>query len=503
MVAVAPSAVARVVGIETAFVNLRGGVKFLPQRIAVFAQGTTLAQATYSNDKVVVTSAKFVGDNFGYGSPAHLAINELLPPTGGGVGIIPVTLFPLDDDGSAVTAAGTITPVGTQTTAQTYQVKVNNILSKAFTLAVAATVADAVAAIVTAINSVINMPIIAADVTSTSVSATAKWGGPTGNDIKIEIVGTEAGIVFTTVNPTSGATNPDISAALAQIGNIWETLILNCLDIADTTTLDLYRDFFEPRWGPTVKKPGMVFTGQTVVSQATAIVTPEARKAERINGQLVAPGSDNLPFVVAARQLVNVAVVANNQPPFDYAGKPATSITPGTDAEQWTAIEREAAVQGGSSTIEVVDNVIEMSDTVLFYHPTGEEPPAYRFVNDVAGKVWQNLFNLALIFEADDWKGAPLIPDSQATIMPGAKKPKDAVTAIGVMLDSLALNAIIADPNLPINGGPSAKQTITANISGSNPRRLDVSYTYQIAGNTGIISITSNWGFFFGSAVAA
>jgi len=490
MVAVAESAVARVVGIETNFVNLRGGVRFLPMRVAVFAQGSTASQASYSTDKVTVTSAKFVGDNFGYGSPAHLAVNELLPPNGGGVGIIPVTLFPLKDDGAAVTAGGTITPVGAQSSAQTYYVKVGNIKSKEFTLAALATVADATAAITTAINSVINMPLIATDGT-TVVDLDAKWGGASGNDIVVEVVGTEAGIVFTVVQPASGATNPDITAALAQVGNIWETFILNCLDIADTTTLSLYADFFEPRWGPLVKKPGVVFTGTTEASQATAIVIPEARKTDRINAQLVAPGSDNLPFVVAADQLAAAVVIANNNPPVDYAGQKATSVTPGTDAEQWTGIEREAAVQGGSSTIEVVDNVVEMSDTVTFYHPTGEEPPAYRFINDIV-KVWQNLFNLALIFEADTWKGAPLIPDDQPTTNPLAKKPKDAVTAIGVMLDSLGLEAIVSDPE-------TAKKTIQANISATNPRRLDVSYTYQISGNTGIISITSNWGFFFGT----
>ena len=491
MVAVAESAVSRVVGIETNFVNLRGGRRFLPMRIPVFGQGSTASQASYSTDKIIVTSAKFVGDNYGYGSPLHLAVNELLPQNGGGVGIIPVTIFQLNYDGSAVTAYGSITPIGAQNTAQTYQVKIGNILSKQFTLAVSATVADAVAAIVTAVNSVINMPVIAVDTASTSVTLNAKWGGASSNGIAVEVLGTEDGIVFTSVATANGATNPDITAALAQVGNIWETLVLNCLDIADTTTLDLYRDFFEPRWGPTVKKPAMVFTGTTEADQPTAIVTPEARKAERINAQLVAPGSDNLPFVVAASQLVNIAVIANNNPPVDYAGQSASSLIPGTDAEQWDYIKREAAVVGGSSTIEVVDNVIEMSDTVTFYHPTGEDPPAYRFVNDVI-KVWQSLFNLALIFEADTWKGAPLIPDNQPTVNPLAKKPKDAVTAIGAMLDSLALEAIVADPEI-------AKKTIQANISSTNPRRLDVSFTYQISGNTGIISITSNWGFFFGT----
>ena len=64
------SAVARVVGITTEFKNLRAGrVVFLPQRVALVGQGTTVAQASYSNDKAVVTSALQVGQTYGFGSP--------------------------------------------------------------------------------------------------------------------------------------------------------------------------------------------------------------------------------------------------------------------------------------------------------------------------------------------------------------------------------------------------------------------------------------------------
>jgi len=492
MTAVSNSAVARAVGIETDFVNLRGGVRFLPIRISVFAQGSTASQASYPTDKIIVTSSKFVGDNYGYGSPAHLVISELLPPNGGGVGNIPVTLFPLKDDPSAVTAEGSITPVGAQTVAKTYQIRIGNVTSKAFTLAALATVADAVAAMVTAINSVIRMPVIAVNTgPDTSVVLNAKWGGASGNGMKVEVLGVEAGIVFATVDTATGATNPDVTAALTQVGDVWETFVLNCFEIDDTATLDLFTDFFEPRWGPLIKKPAVVFTGTTEADQATAIIIPESRKTDRVNCQLVAPGSNSIPFVVASSQLAKIALIANNNPPVDYAGQSVPSILPGTDAQQWDAIERDAAVQGGSSTVNVVDNVVEMSDTVTFYHPTGEEPPAYRFANDIV-KVWQILFNLALIFEADEWKGAPLIPNDQEISNQKARKPKAAVAAIASMLDSLALQAIISDPE-------TAKKTIQANISSTNPRRLDVSFTYQISGNTGIISIAANWGFFFGT----
>ena len=58
--AVDVSAVARVVGIKTQFINTNvGGVVFLPQRIAVVGQGATAA--TYSTDKFTVSSAQEAG----------------------------------------------------------------------------------------------------------------------------------------------------------------------------------------------------------------------------------------------------------------------------------------------------------------------------------------------------------------------------------------------------------------------------------------------------------
>ena len=102
------SAVARVVGVETIFKNLRGGsIVFLPQRIAVVGQGNTLA--SYSTDKAQLTSAFAVGSAYGFGSPLHLAALQLLPVNGDGVGTIPVTFYPLEDDGSGIASAGDIT----------------------------------------------------------------------------------------------------------------------------------------------------------------------------------------------------------------------------------------------------------------------------------------------------------------------------------------------------------------------------------------------------------
>jgi len=290
----------------------------------------------------------------------------------------------------------------------------------------------------------------------------------------------------------SGLTKPPVDDALAQVGNVWETMGLNCLDVADTTTLDKLSTFGEGRWGAITRKPLVVFTGTTEDTVTTAIVIPEARKTDRVNSQLVAPGSNDLPFVVAARQLARIAKVANNNPPRDYGSQDASGLTPGADGIQWDYAQRDQAVKGGSSTTEVKDGVVNISDVVTFYHPSGDPTPAYRFVTDIV-KLQNIIFNLDLIFANAEWDGAPLIPDDQPTTNRDAKKPKTAVAEIGSMLDSLGLNAIISDPE-------TAKANTFAEIDSQNPKRLNAAVTVQLSGNANIISVDLNFGFFFGTS---
>ncbi|MAL49661.1 MAG: phage tail protein [Methylophaga sp.] len=488
--AVDVSAVARVVGIKTQFKDLRGGgILFLPQRIAVVGQGNSAA--VYDTTKTQVTSATQAADLYGFGSPIHLALRQLFPVNGDGVGTIPVTVYPLEDDVSGVAAAGDITPAGSQTEAAAYRIRINNIDSEDFVIEVGDTVADITAKITSAINAVLEMPVDAVDNT-TNVGITAKWAGESGNDIFVEVIGsTTAGTTFAVTQPTGGLVNPDVQPALDQVGNVWETMVLNCLNTADSTALDAYQTFGEGRWGALVRKPLVVFTGDTSTTVNDAIAVPDARKTDRVNAQLVAPASKDLPVVVAARQLARIAPVANNNPPQDYGSQDATGLTPGPDGDQWDYAQRDQAVKGGSSTIEVKDGVVNISDVVTFYHPTGDPIPAYRFVVDIV-KVQNIIFNLDLIFATKEWDGAPLIPDDQPTVNRSAKKPKAAVAAVAAMLDSLGLNAIISAPE-------TAKANTVAGINDQNPKRLDVSTTVQLSGNTNIISVDLNFGFFFGA----
>lgn len=493
--AVDASAVARVVGIKTDFKDLRGGgILFLPQRLAVVGQGSSIS--TYATTKRQVTSALEAATLYGFGSPIHLAVLQLFPVNGDGVGTIPVTIYPLVDDGSGAASTGDITPSGAATEAAAYQVSVNNILSESFVISVGDSVATIITAATAAINATLEMPVIATDATpgtSTEVGLASKWKGTSANDIFVDVVGsTTAGVSFAITQLVGGLVNPDVDIALNQVGGVWETMILNCMDVADTATLDKYSTFGEGRWGALVRKHLAVLTGNTATTVTNATAVSDARKTDRTNGQLVAPGSKDLPFVVASRQLSRIVKVANNNPPHDYGSQDATGLTPGTDGEQWTYADRDSAIKKGSSSVEVKDGVINVSDVVTFYHPTGDPIPAYRYLVDLV-KLQNIIFNLDLIFAAPEWAGAPLIPDDQPTVNRSAKKPKAAKAAIASMLDSLAANAIISDPE-------TAKASILAEIDSGNPKRLNLSVTVQLSGNTNIISVDLNFGFLFGTS---
>lgn len=490
--AISASAVARVLGIKTEFKNFgTSRLSILPQRLAVVGQGNTAT--VYDTTKKQINNALEVGQTYGFGSPLHLAALQLMPSNGDGVANIPVTFYPLDDDGSGVAATGDITPTGSPTRTESYIIRVNNIDSKSFVVSVGDSLADITAAMVTAISSVLEMPITAvAAITPDRIDITSKWKGTSANDITLEVIGpTDAGVTFGITAMSGGLVNPDVDLALNQMGDIWETMVLNCMDVADTASLDKYSTFGEGRWGALTRKPLVVFTGDTNTTVASATAVPDARKTDRVNSQLVSPGSNDLPSSVAARQLARIVRLANENPAHDYGSQKATGLVPGADSDQWNYQDRDDAVKKGSSTIEVKDGVVNVSDTVTFYHPDGDPTPAYRFVVDIV-KLQNIIFNIDLRFATDEWDGAPLLPDDQATSNRTAKKPKTAKAEAADIITLLGNEALISDPD-------TAKKNTLAEIDSGNPKRLNLSIPVQLSGNTNIISVDLDFGFFFGT----
>jgi hypothetical protein len=278
------------------------------------------------------------------------------------------------------------------------------------------------------------------------------------------------------------------------MGDVWETLVVNCFEAEDDDMMDEVETFNEGRWLPTVRKPLLAFAGQGVYTSATDAGTlADARKTDRTNVIVACPQCLDFGAIIAGRAVARVARMANTNPPHDYGRQALTGLTAGAQSAQLTWEQRDARVKLGACTTIVRDGVVEMSDTVTCYHPSGDPTPAWRYVCDVV-KWQQVLFNLDLIFATAAWDGAPLIPDDQPTSNRSAKKPKMAVAEVAGMIDGLSLEAILSDPE-------TAKATIVAAISSTNPKRLDLAFTVQLSGNTNILSIDANFGFYFGAPV--
>lgn len=332
-------------------------------------------------------------------------------------------------------------------------------------------------------------------VPATKLTLTAPWKGVSGNSILIEVIGESLGVSFAITQMTGGLVNPSVQPALDAVGETWATMLLNCLNIEDTVALDAYQTWGEGRWGDIPKKPAVVFTGNTIADMTAATAVCSTRRTDRINSQLVAPGSVNMPFVVAARQLARIAKIANNTPAVSYQAQRATGIIPGTDAQQWDNTKRDQAIKLGSSTIEVKDSVVNLADIVTFYRPTGEEPPAYRKVVNIV-KLQNISYNFQLEFAKQEWAAAPLVTDDDPVVLPEARKPKDAKTKANAILVELGKQAIITNV-------AAAKARTDAKINSQDPDRLDITVEPQLSGNTDRKGVEIKFGFYFGGAAAA
>jgi phage tail sheath gpL-like len=287
---------------------------------------------------------------------------------------------------------------------------------------------------------------------------------------------------------SGGALDPEVEPALAAIGQIWETFILNCFAYNKTNRLNTFQTFGDGRWSEFEKKPCLVAHGCVDDYETRAAVTGP-RKTDRVNFLIVSVASPELPCVVAARGLVNIINTANSNPPLNNYGV-LSGIKAGADEaqENWTV--RNNAVNKGSSTNIKNGSVAELNDTVTFWHPDNEIIPAWRYVVDIV-KLMNVVFNIRMIMESDEIKGAPLIPDEDVTKNPKAIQPKTIKTYMVNLANSLVEFAILSDAAF-------TKERMVVKISNQNPKRLDLQFPCKVSGNIEVSSTDVYFGFYLG-----
>jgi len=441
---------------------------------------------------VQYTKEKDVADAYGYGSQLHLAARQLLPANGNGIKGIPVTFYPLDDAGTGVVADGNIGCTGTSTSAGGGYVYIGGIKSAAITIPTDTAAADALALIKTAIAAILEMPVIDGTVGAGVLPLTCKWKGVTGNKITIDISELVcAGLTFTTSAMANGANNPLVSGALAYLTDIWETIIINCMNYEDAASNLLYHTAAEARWEQTVKRPFIVATGCVDnFATRTAITDTDASKLQRCNFLIQSTGSREMPWIIAAQGLVNdIAQKANDTPAYNYTGALA-GLQTGADNVQENLTTRDAALKLGASTNTKAGSLAVLADIVSFYHPDGESQPAFRYIVDQI-KLMNIMYNLDIIQET--LRGRPLLPDGTPTNDPDAVQPKMVLTLLSNLASSLASgrSAIIADPEF-------TQKNMSCSINSENPKRIDTVFPVKLSGNVEVNSTDIYFSFYLG-----
>ena len=168
-----------------------------------------------------------------------------------------------------------------------------------------------------------------------------------------------------------GAVDGNVDDALAAIGGVWETVILDCYPYSNTDNLDKYFEFGVDRWGVLNKKGCLVAHGCTD-DYATRTAVTDLRPNDYINFLIESKGSRELPFVIAAKGLVSdIMTAADSDPAMGYKGL-LSGLHTGADAIQEVYSVRNQALSKGASTNLKEGSVARLNDIITFYHPENE-----------------------------------------------------------------------------------------------------------------------------------
>ena len=335
----------------------------------------------------------------------------------------------------------------------------------------------------------------------------SKWTTTTANeiDIDIDVNNEDAGISYTLPVMANGGGAFDISTALANIGEIWTTGIINTFD---KTLFDVFEDFNgvpsdlggSGRWNALVAKPLIACTGTKESVKTNLFVFSSGRKDDLTNCMAPAPNSLGFTFEAAANMMGVFLSVMNVKPhstaadmyywdmPFPINGEIGAfkNYTGG----------RDDLVKEGISTVTVDESRgYRIEDFVTFRRldEQAQNQKDWRYCRDIVGIDFNVNYNYRILEETNLY-GKTTVPDS-ATISTDVSKevvkPKQWKGDVYKLFKDLSEVALIADPDF-------SKASLMVGISGENPKRFNTSFDYQRTATVRISSTTAGAGFYYG-----
>lgn len=473
----------------------------LPQRIAVLAEANEANQSTLDLTPTQITSVQQAGTLYGYGSPVYAIARILFPKQGGGVSGIPVWVYPQAKASGATSKKLEITPTGVATDNGTHTLIVagREGMDGSFydiNIVVGDTTADITAKISDALNNILGCPFTATD-TDYIAALTSKWNGLTADALSVSVNtnGNDLGITYSVVSTQSGSGTPSVQAALDLFGNIWNTIVINSYGTVSSvmTTLETFNGIPSAtnptgRFVGTMMKPFIALTG-------SVIDNPSTITDGRLNNVTIAicpaPLSDGLPMEAAANMAVLFAIVSQNTPHLDVAGKAYPDMpTPDSIGTMADYDDRDVIVQKGCSTVDLVSDSYVVQDFVTTYHPVGENPPQFRYCRNLMLDL--NIRYGYYLLEQINVVDHAIAGDTDIVSASNVIKPKQWKQLLTAFADDLANRSLIVNPSF-------MKDSLAVNLSTTNPDRLETFFRYKRSGFVRISSTTAEAGFNFGN----
>ena len=479
----------------------------LPAMIAVLAEGNTANQGSMTDGvPVTITSAKEAGDKFGYGSPIHQILRILKPLTGGGVGGIPVMVYPQLEAGGAAGAVRSVTVTGTVTKNGSHSLVINgrsNVDGQKYnyTLSTDDTVTTIAAKMADAVNSVVGSPVVATSALGV-LTLTSKYAGLVSEQLEVraDTFDNTLGLAYAVASVTVGSGTPSLANAIANWGNEWKTLVINSYDADAFSDLETLNgtpddDFASGQYAAIKFKPFVAFWGSklSTVAGITAITDVAARKTQVTNVLAPAPNSEGGTFEASANMCRMYALSMQTTPELDISGQkyPDMPIPSNSNIGDFAIYDnRDIAANKGASNVNLENGAYVVKEALTSYRPDGEVVPQWRYVRSII-QDWNVRFAVLLLEQAHVIDHL-IANDDDVVEADKVIKPKELKSLIMGLADSLTKRGIIVDAAF-------MKDSIEVGIGEANPDRMESSYSYKRSGFARISSTTAEAGFNFGS----
>ena len=496
--------ISRVVGYMIKKGNFQNVTPYLPQRVAILGEANTANQSGLTVDPFEFTTAKEVGDKFGYGSPLHQMARILRPINGSGLGGIPTIIYPQLVDVAATATTITYGITGTATKNKTHYVVISgrdNVDSEIYAINIASgdSAATVITKVIAAVNAVLGCPVIAS--AGADIVFTTKWKGVTSKEtnISIDVDGDSAGIVYAQSAKVDGAGVVSLADTTPLMVNEWNTIVVNQYGTDQISALEVFNgvpDQTAPtgRYAGTIFKPFISLFGSVLDDKADliAITDAAARKDQVTHVLCPAPGSSGYTWEAAANVCVLLAPVLQNTPHLDVNAKsyPDMPVPADGDIEDMADYDnRDYLVKRGCSTVNLTNGKYTIQDLITTYHIDGEVPPQYRYVRNL--NIDWNIRYKYYLLEQINVVDHSIAESDQAIRVDGVIKPKQWKQVITSMAEECASQNLIVDLAFMV-------ASIVVETSETNPDRLETAFSYKRSPLARIASTTATAGFAFG-----